>query len=181
MLNRMLAVDPSLTSTGWALFEGGRLKDCGYIPAPGPRMAPMLHRTRCAAISCYNQIAGPIVDEVLVEVPQFYTREKSKGDPNNLAPLWGIAGAFGAVFHTATPTDYRPREWKATVAPDIMMARIWRAMTAQEVGTFCEGTKWSLDKGNPKKKDKAGDALDAVGIGLFHLGRIGVGGTRRNT
>jgi hypothetical protein len=84
-----------------------------------------------------------------------------KTNPNDLLDLAMCAGAFyGAlcVDMVATLTIVEPAEWKAQVPKDITRTRI-------------EGLLGSTEKMLIKKGGEMHNIYDAIGIGLFALGR----------
>ena len=168
-MHRLLAIDPSLTSSGWALFVDGILTDCGYVTTSPS--SPMPSRIVKAAREVLFQTGA--VDALAIEVPKHYERAKSKGDPNKLAPLWGITGAFTALSACSDVAFHYPRDWKGTVNPDVMMQRIYRFLNPEELATFHKGAKCKVC---PKKTQKSGDTMDAIGVGLFQLKRMTAGG-----
>ena len=118
-------------------------------------------------------------DEAIVELPQVYPR--SKVDPNDLIVLAASAGRARQAIGWAKSSFVLPREWKKTLAKDTMLVRIVEALTDEERRVFF------------RVKDKLpeeahGNIIDAIGIGLWKLGRLGrqnltrtkVRGTKRN-
>lgn len=174
----MLCVDPSLTSTGWALFDGDVLTRCGSgLSAKGPknpRKQKMPYRMSVAG----RYLAEVFADCLVVEVPQVYKGPKSKGDPNNLTPLWGVAGGIFAMHHWSDGNQWclTPHEWKGSVDPPVMFARIMKKLRPDELMVFnCGVHRQADDTTVPTKSQQAGDALDAIGIGLTVLERLGRG------
>lgn len=167
---KLLSIDPSLTSTGWAVFCDGLLVDCGNIRTKtslglGVRILQISHDLRLR--EC---------DDLVIEVPQIYDRTKSKGDPNKLTPLWAIAGAVLQKYGMAHASLIRPATWKGQVPKKVMFGRIIKRLTPYELAYYNTlAFKRARHPGTldvPGEKSGAGDALDAIGLGLYFLERL---------
>jgi hypothetical protein len=109
----------------------------------------------------YGNDFGPLGDGVVVELPQVYPGSKSKGDPNDLIRLAFVAGRWvGAGVGVET---VKPRQWKGTIKKEVMLRRILSKLTDEELAML-KALKL------PKSKEK--EVIDAVGIGLWKLGRL---------
>lgn len=107
-----------------------------------------------------------VVDTVVCERPQVYL--KNLRAANDLVTLALTAGEL--VGRIGAPTTYiLPATWKGQAPKPICHERIMSALTPEEIGRI------EL----PRAHKKQGDVLDAIGIGLFHLGRVGRGGVAR--
>lgn len=159
----ILAVDPGLRVCGVATFEDGFLKTAAEVKTltkdaeAGPLAWGGMADAICAAVGEDRRFGA-----VVVELPQVYRGPLLKGDPNDLLHLVGVLGhlcgqleahcGVGEVeFH-----HYRPAEWKGQVPKAIHHERIQRRLSKSEI------TVWP----------KGHNAKDAVGLGLFHLGRM---------
>lgn len=139
---RLLAIDPGTKSTGFAIFEDG-----------------LVHVSRATLLSCADTDAAlctfePYADIIVCEVPQVYPR--SKADPNDLIKLALLAGALVAKWPAHSKVLVYPREWKNQVPKKIHNARTLAKLTPSEL-RLCEGLSH--------------DEIDAVGLGLWYLGR----------
>lgn len=139
----MMAVDPGTKSTGLAFFLDGKL-----------RSADRRKFTTCAELQPFGQES--LVDVLVCEVPQAYPR--SKVDPNDLIKLALLAGGLVAQTIAVHKVLVKPREWKGQVPKKIHNARTLAALTPAEL-KLCEGVSH--------------DEIDAVGLGLWYLGRVG--------
>lgn len=100
---------------------------------------------------------------LVVEWPQIYVRGRSKGDPNDLLPLAGVAMALAGRLDVEV-RSYRPAQWigqcaKAEHGDPLASPRgqlIWRELDAAERAAV----------------RLSHDALDATGLGLASLGRL---------
>ena len=104
-------------------------------------------------VSWVAERAG-IFSRVIIERPQIYPQ--SKGDPNDLIDVAITVGLCLTLSQFST--IYRPREWKGQVPKKIHNAR-------------------ALDKLRPGERHILGElvknhnVIDAIGIGLYYLGR----------
>lgn len=142
-----LAIDPGTRSTGFAFFDSGKLERVVRVT-----------KLRCnnLGIMPYEEIRKwkGCVSHLACEVPQIYPQ--SKADPNDMIPVALLAGALIGYFSAAFVKMPRPREWKGQVPKAIHNARTLAKLTDDE-RALCAG--------------HSHDELDAVGIGLWYLGR----------
>jgi hypothetical protein len=151
----LLAIDPG-NSTGWAVYAHGRLVECG---ATNP------DKQGCRALWWLAQGA---VTEFVGEQPQIYRNSRAKGDPNDLIPVAMNLGRWverASLAGVRTIKLHLPNEWKGTIPKDVHHRRILPKLHVEERAVL------------PQLAAKpAGDMMDAVALGLFHLGRVGRGG-----
>lgn len=171
-----LAVDPSLTKPGAALFDGQVLLRAARvrIPAlkevldPGDRAAWVAQ----LITSWVGVLNRPAI--VVYERPQIYRSARSKGDPNDLIGLAevgaGIVGYYRGI--AMLDRDYSPPQVRAPTP-------------AQWIGQLPKSEKgdpWDSPRGARIKSrlspeelllvESKHDAVDACGIGLWSLGRL---------
>lgn len=141
----LLAIDPG-KNTGWARFGNSKLFAAGK---GDPR----------------KEAVASTLDLVLIEVPRWYPRERGV-DTNDLLDLSVLAGRYAGHYETdLVPVELvYPRSWKGTVPWQICNERVLAELTEVE--------KSFLPR-RPRKKDVSHDVLDAVGLGLWKLGRFG--------
>lgn len=145
----LFGVDPG-KHTGWAMFWNGYLVQCGVTD--DPLKVPVTVRN----------MSGQIV--VVIEEPQIYRTRKMKGDPNDLIPVARLAGRYEerAIVSGAKVRIVKPADWKGQLKKEISHERIFEKLSADE------------HKVMSAVKCAAGirhNMLDAIGIGLFGLGR----------
>lgn len=100
-----------------------------------------------------------LLDYVLIEKPQVY--RYGRGDPNDLVDVAIMCGRLAEMLRQSKVIDFVfPRTWKGQVPKSIHQTRIKLKMTAQELKLL------------PTRKDDLKDVLDAIGIGLWKLGRL---------
>lgn len=122
------------------------------------------------------------VDEYAVECMQVYTGPRTSAkpervDPGDLIELAGVGGYVGGVLGATRSVSYLPREWKGQVPKPIHQVRILKALSEFELDRIRDEEGRRADLGFITFKSAPVDAplrntVDAVGIGLFHLGRI---------
>lgn len=112
--------------------------------------------------------ASELLTMLAVENPQIYRRGEAR--PEDIMALKGIYGAFMGGIDADFYSGPTPGEWKGSIEDkDIVNERCLRVLNGAERLILVQA-------------QRAGDAglsdhvLDAVGVGLFTLGRIGTGG-----
>lgn len=153
-MGRLVSIDPGTRFTGYAWFEGKRLVDCGVIKAKG--LHPMLVKCREYFAECEEPM--PLV---AIEKPQVYTQRKMKGDANDLITISLVAGYCASFFEKSR--FVLPRDWKGTVDKDVMCRRVKNRWMNDHERFILE------EKHIPK--GQVNNTLDAIGVGLFVLGR----------
>ncbi len=153
----LLAIDPGACS-GWALFDSAsRLTSCG-IGRPEP-----------AAL-----------DEVIIECEQLHGR--SEKNPNSILLMARNAGEwFGRYSEYCPNVRYvRVADWKGNTPKDINHRRTFEKLDPAELKALVAGCTGvspksaAIDAAIRKgltKADRRGNILDAVGIGLYGVGR----------
>jgi hypothetical protein len=195
----LLAIDPGQNSPGVALFvpntPGLMLRHAARLAIPEafaemPEGARWMHVA--AEVVSWAEARGRI-DSVVFERPQWYARAKSKGDPNQLAGVAGVAANVTGMLwknciHVTSPT---PAEWIGQVSK-VCPACEGRKTTkrtdgkkgrgAPRICIECHNSAWGTPRGRRiwsrlSEAERAlcpdqNDAIDAVGIGLWALGRL---------
>lgn len=147
-LRNLLAIDPSKpgNNTGCAYFVGLSL------------ISAWLHTSEKAPTYTHA------VDLLVIELPQVYPGARNE-DPNDLIH---VARAVGQWEQSTTYGELRlvhPRTWKGTIQKAVMNRRVLECLSIEERAKLPE-----LPAG------KLHNVLDAVGLGLVTLGRLGRGG-----
>lgn len=146
-MDSVVAIDPGRVS-GWAQFSHGRLTAAGTLAFAKLIEHPPGH---------------PIA--VVIELPQVYHRA-GKGDPNGLIKLAVQVGRLQEYYERSfgsAVTLVIPRRWKGTVKKEVHGRRIARAL---------DDSERALLPKRPRAKDFDHNMLDAVGLGLWLLGRM---------
>lgn len=180
----LLAIDPGVAQLATACFKGGALAWCAFVPR-----------------EVFVVWEWDEVFELVIERPRITGQTRGK-DPNDQLDLTGAAYfAEGAIrARGGPPARYvTPSEWKGMLDKPIHHERVWSVLSALERRAFERDTghaaadierkieracdliaKGVRNKdGSPKEYAwKTHNLLDAVGLGLWHLGRVGIGGRR---
>jgi len=161
----VVALDPG-RDAGVALFVGGRLVAArlldGRVPAGG-----------VSGIGDLGLLDGDA--EVVVELPVIYTGGRSRAPGQDLVVLAYRAGRLvEAVLAALGPrtvkvSEIAPAAWKAQVPQDVLEPRIRGRLDADEAALIVDAAHCAASK--------AHNVLDAAGIGLWRVGRMGRGGT----
>ena len=160
----ILAVDPGIRGVGAALFVNSWLEEADYIFNSSERgNGPLECATMAKAVKRVCDGWGVTgVDRLVLEWPQVYDDAHSKGDKNDLLPLAGIDAALVMAFMTNPlfeVTYYIPKAWKGTAPKAVMGQRILSRLTPTELALIPSG-------------HLAHNVIDAVGIGLYYLGKL---------
>lgn len=163
-MSSLLALDPGLRGAGIAYFVDGVLVRAYYAENPVESgNGPPAWFALAEKVYFDFKERGHKVDEYVCEVMQVY--RQGPGDPNDLIELAGVAGAVGASFPLKPDTafGYKPRVWKGSSPKWAHQPLILGRLSNTEVEAIEE-----------TRKTVVGNAVDAVGIGLYHLERTRV-------
>lgn len=168
-MSNLLAVDPGLRYPAAAVFSNGVLIAASRVKVPGTNHKLELGQR---VLNVANLIRNWTriylferdwwhVDELVVEWPRTYRR--MKGDPADLFPLAGVGMALAGMFNVATFAPTAP-EWIGNI-PKTTSGDPLQSMRAQRI--------WSrLSDAENACVVLSHDAIDAVGLGLWRLGRL---------
>lgn len=140
-------LDPG-NDTGWALFEGDLLLDAGVLLFGEVRRELRVY-------------SG---DTVLIEMPRHYPH-RSKGDVNDLLDLACRVGELKAwAEHQMARVELVwPRTWKGAAPKDVHNQRVLAALKDFELKLLSK---------SPRSQKYDHNCVDAVGLGLWKLGRL---------
>jgi hypothetical protein len=128
-------------------------------------------------------INRPLVEEVVVERPQYDSRSDAARTQDLIALAWD--GALLAASFTAPVTWYTPHQWKGSLHKPQQHAHLWKTLTEAERALLPLNTQntihSALERGI-KSRWKPGsfrypasftthNILDAIALGKFHLSR----------
>jgi ribosomal protein L37E len=168
--------DPGTREHAGACFIDGKLAHVWFWPTATPQ---------------WDGRGRP--DMLLIERPEVYPgpQPSRSDDIVRLAMLAAQLGAYLEACGAPTPRFARPREWKGQTPKPIHHRRIWSILEPPERDVFCAVagkteteivTKIELacaEYGRSHKIKryswKAHNLLDAVGLGLWDLKRMGAG------
>lgn len=158
----LVSVDPSIRSTGVALWRAGLLDHVRrWRPLVGATPAQRAHSV-AGWVVCS---VGRETWDLAIELSQVYAPGKGGGPARDLISVTLVVGACAAVC-PGEVTTYEPRAWigslpKATAGDPRESprgARIWSRLGDAEREVAVELLQH--------------DVWDAIGIGLHHLGRF---------
>jgi hypothetical protein len=169
----LLAVDPGLRGTGWAVFERAALALCGCAAGGAGSL-----RERAARIADGVLRAVPMqIETLIIERPQVYAQRKQRGDPNDLVDMGILVGVLMQALDPDHARLVLPRDWKGTIPK------------AEKLGDYIVH-KRSLRFLLPSERRRYEAALeqlpgdlrhnvaDAVGIGLWMIVASGARGAQ---
>lgn len=151
----LLAVDPGKLVCGAALFEDGVLYHAALLKAESTAQLAW------SVVDWGGKTALFEPDYLVVEGQQVYRFGGS--DPNDLLPLAFLAGCVAGRMSRSPLVMPKPREWKGSLKKEVFAARIVDALAPAE--------KAVLDSVKCAKSLKH-NVIDAVGLGLWALGRL---------
>lgn len=154
----LVAFDPGLapsSGTGWARFHYGELFSAGVLVPVKGTLEDKLRELARQAHTATNS-----TDTVVMEHMRIYPGPRQKGDQNDLIDLAVLEGMILGATNPAGIVLVSARTWKGNVPKDIMGKRILAALSEAERAQI-EG-----------KGKRMHNALDAIGIGLWALGRL---------
>jgi hypothetical protein len=160
----LLAVDPSVTATGMAVFEAGVLAHARLVEN---RSTKSIDDWRSMAWGVFYAVHFPSSGDAVIEIPQVYRR--GPGDPNDLVTLAGVAGAIATVvppvihLHSVVPAEWKGQVPKPKRASDpyIIEDRVRARLSPEELSRVQLPSARSLQH----------NVWDACGLGMWHLGR----------
>ena len=166
----LVAIDPGLRHAGVAIFDlGGVLVACEVTRARDKGSDPLaLNESVAAYVTKFvrEHLSADKPLRVVAEWPRVFGRGKSKGDPNDLLPLSGCSSACVARLRPETCAAVRPDEWKGQAPTDtVVRARVASRLSPREANILAHAE-------HAAGKTLGHNVLDAVGIGLFAVGRF---------
>lgn len=152
----MVSVDPGVKAAGVAVFEDKELTAAWLERGKG-----WLETAQGIYASIETRYPTEVVlrTEWIVEIPQVYTQDKLKGDPNDLIQLALVAGGLGTLVGGIK--TYLPRQWKGQTPKKTSNARTQEKLSREEM------SRVEL----PRAKSLHHNVWDAIGIGLYHVRR----------
>lgn len=157
----LLSIDPGLRGCGVAFWKNSTLEKASYVKNPSPADGPAAWTVMAFAVS--SEFRQAYDADVAVEIPRVYPGVR-ENDPNDLLQLAGVVGAIVGHIYPLSVRHYYPADWKGQVPKAVMTSRIVERVTQEEHSRV--NSVGRLDH----------NTWDAVGIGLFHLGRMKRGG-----
>lgn len=165
----ILAVDPGIRGCGCALFTNeGRLFKAAYVVSGIEKVVNPVAAAVTMSIAVARWADDWAVNQLAVEWPRVYASRLRSGsmhgeDPNDLLPLAAVDGAISSLFDVDT-AFYAPSDWKGQMTKEACLERINNRITGEEMHAVARAV---IEAGA-----KVHNLWDAVGIGLFHVGRF---------
>ena len=159
----LIAVDPSVSASGVAIFEDGELASAWLVQATDWRQMVL-----SIASSVRREFPNGWDDfDLVIERPQIYVRKTKRYD--DIMKIMLVVGGLGVAFRDVSLTLYLPQQWKGNVKKEVVVERVEKRL--KESG---ELSRLRL----PKAKSLRHNVFDAAGMGLFHLKRVRRGGAK---
>lgn len=166
----MITIDPNLRGCGVAVWSGNALQLAAYVKNPSTGRGYAAFVSMAVAVGEYlmDRVLYEDRAPVIVEHPRVYPG-MPKTDLNDLLDVTGVGAAvshrlkgFGITGsgYVLVQTVF-PSEWKGTMKKAAMLDRIREKLTDTERAVVQKTNKSDTE-----------DILDAVGIGLWKLGRL---------
>lgn len=169
----LITIDPGVRHFATAAWNGDRLVGAVYWS----ELLPLVltdSRLTCADYlyrEAYRMKSEGAEPYWLIEVPKVYDAQHQKGDQKDIRDLALVVGSMGGALRALTTKSVNfvePREWKGTVKKQVMLARILDKLSGDERQLLPQSLTSALRTG----KGPGADLLDAVGIGLWKVGRL---------
>lgn len=181
-LGEMISLDPAFgvhSSVGVAHWRAGKLVGCARVQLeklPDRQAAEESAGGRCQRMgrTVLQWIAARNAEPrtYVYEWPQVYRAARSPGDPNDLIGLAAVGASVGMALAllmaqrnigleilTCTPGDW------AGQLPKVKSGDPWKSQRGQRIAV-------RISPAEREAIPRSHDALDAVGIGLYVLGRF---------
>lgn len=169
----LLTIDPGIRGAGAAIYrlDSGELVSAAYCKSPlktGNQAAEC--RAVAMAVCQWVDEAGysdEHITQIAVEWPRMLPPGQQRGDQNDLPALAAVSTAVTIAFPAVEVKSLYPRDWKGTVAPDVMTMRISNRLSEHEATRV----QWH-GKARDPRCGVMHNVFDAIGIGLWVLGRL---------
>ncbi len=186
----LLALDPGTNSPGIAVFGQDRLVMAHRVVIPDD-FAELPDGQRWLEVAKVISwcVLSYTIDAVIFERPQWYSKAKSKGDPNQLAGVAGVAanvtGLLSCRYHMLDVHSPTPAEWIGQLPKTCPYCKANKKKCPE-----CKGSAWNTPRGRRIRSrlteaelalvPDQNDAIDAVGLGLYDLKRLAPRSTLSN-
>lgn len=167
-MKRLVAIDPDTKESGLAFFVDGKL-----IDARSGAMAPAPGLVEHGAIDQLDNFLNGEDCAVVCEMPQHYG---GKGDVRDFLEVARVVGRFEQIAYYASASfeAVPSKRWKGETPKEVCTLRVWEQLLYVEQAQveILDGAKKRLDSGRGYSSGHVSDILDAIGIGLWKLGRL---------
>lgn len=157
----LVSIDPGVRGCGVAVFNGDLIQ-AFYVKNPVERGDDYAAASNVAS-AVNNSISQYRANTAIIECPMVYSGAKQKGAQSDIVAVAGVSYSLAARLSATGIDCFRvfPYQWKGQVPKEIMLNRIILTLASTEQNAIQKTSK-SLRH----------NVLDAVGIGLHHLGRL---------
>lgn len=166
-MSTLLAIDPSIVTSGVAVFRSGLLTYCTLADCRFLRADSLYSRVAAMADEIWYVAGMYGATEVVCELPQIYTASTSKKNDTALIPIFLLTGFLMCCADGTPVSDFKtvqPRQWKGQQPKEVTRHRVLQRLSQAE--------KEALDLGLIRvPKSLQHNVFDAVGIGLHSVGR----------
>lgn len=154
----LVAIDPGTNTTGVAIFYNSALVSCLSYKRGDRSLEQFALQVRYGMWQPRSRL--------VIEFPQIYRASKSKGDPNGLTKLAYFIGLIVGADGVMLPELIKPADWAGQIPKATTRAKAGESPRAKRIRSRLAHDEavvvdWTCD-----------DTIDAVGIGLFALGRL---------
>lgn len=155
-----VSIDPGASVCGWALWQSGS----GIFLGAG-----IWDRRRDLSAPSGLLSASRVIRRVYLELMEVRTGPRSLGNAADLIKVQLTGGFLAGLCRPLEIVELPPSKWKGTVPKEIHHKRIEASLSPEE------RVRAADDVGAVPKKHH-GEVLDAIGLGLYGLGRLARGG-----
>lgn len=158
----LISIDPGLRHCTAAFFENKKLIRTLWVDNPqkklrGPKAWVDMAGELSYQVALAKQFSTVERLTVVLEMQQVYGGRFAK----DLIELASVTGAIAHCFSGDTLVGYLPKEWTRGRKKPVHNEHTLKALTSEELKRLAQVAK-SLQH----------NIIDAVGIGLYHLGRL---------
>lgn len=170
-MTTLVTLDPSIRAPGVAVFVDGVLKRAGGLTVPFDEET---RAERCALavatimVWLHQESPFPAFGcEFACEWPVIYPvgSTGATARPNDLFGLAGVSAGVAVVLRASKVASYLPREWSCGTSKVLQHKQAHTSPRGRRVMGRLSPAERALVPFNH-------DAVDAIGIGLHHLGRF---------
>lgn len=163
-----MAIDPGFSKgngTGWALFVNRQLHSLGLADSDEADFGARI-REICAAVPAFQPQPHRVIEHMRI-----YPGPQQKGDQNDLLNLAFLEGALAlaAPSFSLVPA----RSWKGNAPKAVMQDRIVKRFDELAGGDPIESSIFTNAMQKIRSQEKRGSLIEAAGIGLWAVGRLG--------
>jgi hypothetical protein len=148
----LYSFDPGTKATGMAVFDKSELKSVVVLEAKSIEQMLII-------VSCFSG------DHAVVEMPEIYPHAKARS--SDVLKVVQIAGAIRA--HFTTSTAIAPKRWTGGVPYRVKVDGTWHEIREDRIKALLTPSEWA--KVLSVRAAIRHNAVDAVGLGLWHLKR----------